>query len=1216
MNEQEIFHSALALPPEARAEFLDRVCGGNAAVRASVEGLLRANEGASGFLGRPPSGLGGTVEQDALGVVSGTVIAGRYKLLEQIGEGGMGTVWVAEQREPVKRQVALKLVKPGMDSKSVLARFEAERQALALMDHQNIAKVLDGGATEQGRPFFVMELVKGMPLTEYCDARRMSVRERLELFVPICQAVQHAYQKGIMHRDLKPSNILVTEHDGRPIPKVIDFGLAKALSEATILTERTLHTAFGTVVGTPLYMAPEQVAVNALDVDTRTDVYSLGVILYELLTGTTPLEKQRFKEAAWDEIRRVIREEEPPRPSMRLSDSHDSLPSISAQRHSEPAALTRIVRGELDWIVMKALEKDRNRRYETANGFSMDVQRYLAGEVVQACPPSTVYRFKKFVRRNKATVIAASLVVLALVAGVVGTTIGMLQARTARAAEAQRAEGEREAKVLAETNFALAVNSVKQFLVHVTEDKDLKEAGLYHLRKKLVTSAIPFFETIVAQKSDDPRLQASRGTAFLQLTIMHQSVGDYEAALQDSEATRDIFAKLHADDPNAVQYRHGLANGLHNRALSLQQLGKREEAEADYRQAISIMEKLVAESPGEDQRKDLAHGYSDLGLLLQRIGKRREAEAVLRQKLTVFEELAHDFPGKPEYLLSQASALNALGLHFIELSKFEEGEKALRRSIALYKNIAKSFPKLATDWEEAGPLLNLSVMFYSQGKFQEAQEPIRQAVETQEKLSSQYPASPAVRDRLSHFLSQQGILFAQQGKHHEAEAAFRRALGIRERLAEQFPKLPEYQQRVSETLMSLGNSLTDLRKFGEAEAVILRALEYYERLVREHPDNLEHAVSLGGMYCNLGAMKADAGKPEVALGLFDKAIDQLEKVLAKEPRLNQAKEFLGNSVGHKANALNLLGRRAEVVDYRERHFALFKELYGPAHHVTLQIMWSLIQNYDAVKKFDEALRLRRQMLDVRRQALGPDHAETLGAISNVACGHENLGDHREAIKLRQQVLALMKEKIPNDDYTLKTMCALAGSYDAVGRPADAKNLRDEAIAFVRRRLSSGDPSALSSALDTAKSFIDGGRDAEAIALIDDAVRTMAGKTIDSGVIVDLLDLRLRHFAKKKDVAGVRATAEHLERLDFKDPAGLYAIAYFRAAAAAVVHAAGGPNAVKDAAVEADLAMDALRKAVAAGYRNAAHMKNDPDFRLLHERDDFEKLIAELEAKSK
>src|SRR5262249_7134295 len=375
----------------------------------------------------------------------GAVIAGRYKLLEAIGEGGMGTVWVAEQTQPVRRKVALKLIKAGMDSKSVLARFEAERQALAVMDHPNIAKVLDGGLTggraggvSPGRPYFVMEYVKGVPITEYCDAARLSVAERLHLFAQVCQAVQHAHQNGIIHRDLKPSNILVAPYDDKPVPKVIDFGLAKAMH--TSLTDRTLHTAHETVLGTPIYMSPEQAQLNNLDVDTRSDIYSLGVLLYELLTGTTPLEKRRLKEAAWDEVRRIIHEEEPPRPSTRLS-TMDALPSLAACRHTEPASLTKQIRGELDWIVMKALEKDRGRRYETANGFANDLQRYLAGEAVLAVPPSTGYRLRKFARKNRPALLTAAVIALLLVAGAAVSGWQAVRASEARdMAEVKRQE--------------------------------------------------------------------------------------------------------------------------------------------------------------------------------------------------------------------------------------------------------------------------------------------------------------------------------------------------------------------------------------------------------------------------------------------------------------------------------------------------------------------------------------------------------------------------------------------------------------------------------------------------------------------------------------------------------------------------------------------------------------------------------------------------------
>src|SRR5262245_8502966 len=434
MNEEDIFHQALTRSrPDERAAYLEQACAGDPVLRASVAALLRANVGASGFLEQPAPAPAATALEQPVGERPGTVI-GPYKLLEQIGEGGMGTVWMAQQTEPVKRVVAVKLIKAGMDSKAVIARFEAERQALALMDHPNIAKVLDGGTTGRrrsglaspdddttkrvasspdigiGRPYFVMDLVKGVPITKYCDEHHLTPRQRLELFIPVCQAVQHAHQKGIIHSDLKPSNVLVALYDGKPVPKVIDFGVAKAAGQP--LTEKTLVTGFGAIVGTLEYMSPEQAEINQLDIDTRSDIYSLGVLLYELLTGSPPFSRKELEKAGMLEMLRVIREQEPSRPSTKLSTA-EGLATLAANRGTEPAKLTKLVRGELDWIVMKALEKDRNRRYETANGFAMDVQRYLADEPVQACPPSAPYRFRKFIRRHKA---AAALTVLSAVA--------------------------------------------------------------------------------------------------------------------------------------------------------------------------------------------------------------------------------------------------------------------------------------------------------------------------------------------------------------------------------------------------------------------------------------------------------------------------------------------------------------------------------------------------------------------------------------------------------------------------------------------------------------------------------------------------------------------------------------------------------------------------------------------------------------------------------
>ncbi|MBX3415186.1 MAG: protein kinase, partial [Pirellulales bacterium] len=422
---EELFHAARQLEtPEDRAAFLAQNCGDSPEMRRELERLLAADAVAGAFLDRPAAEVIPTVDhashrssaesdREARGLV-GTSI-GPYKLLELIGEGGMGVVYMAEQRTPLRRLVALKVVKPGLDTRQVVARFEAERQALAMMDHPNIARVIDAGATASGRPFFVMELVRGVPITDYCDTNQLTVPARLELFGQVCHAVQHAHQKGIIHRDIKPSNVLVTLHDGVPVPKVIDFGVAKATNQQ--LTEKTLFTHFAQMVGTPLYMSPEQAEMSGLDVDTRSDIYSLGVLLYELLTGTTPFDRETLRKAAYDEVRRIIREQEPPRPSARISTLGETRTTVAMQRQLNAVRLSQLVRGELDWIVMKSLEKDRTRRYETANAFAADIARFLADQPVEAGPPSTVYRVRKFARRNRSllttTVTLAGILVLA-----------------------------------------------------------------------------------------------------------------------------------------------------------------------------------------------------------------------------------------------------------------------------------------------------------------------------------------------------------------------------------------------------------------------------------------------------------------------------------------------------------------------------------------------------------------------------------------------------------------------------------------------------------------------------------------------------------------------------------------------------------------------------------------------------------------------------------
>ncbi len=582
MNEQSLFLEALEIPdPTEQAAFLDRACAADQPLRRRLDRLLEQHRAADSFLDHPVE-VAATANLEppavptpevAAAEAPGTVI-GPYKLLAVIGEGGMGTVYLADQAEPIRRRVALKLIKPGMDSKQVLARFEAERQALALMDHQNIARVLDAGTTPAGRPYFVMELVKGVPITRYCDEKRLTPRERLELFVDVCRAVQHAHQKGVIHRDLKPSNVLVAPYDGRPVIKVIDFGVAKATGQQ--LTDKTLFTGLGAVVGTLEYMSPEQAELNNQDVDTRSDIYALGVLLYELLTGTTPMDRKRLREVGMLEVLRVIRQEEPPRPSTRLSSS-ETLPKTAAARHTEPARLLRLVRGDLDWIVMKALEKDRDRRYETANGFAMDVLRFLGDETIVARPPTPGYRLRKFVRKNRGPVFAAALVVAVLVAGVIGTTAGLFRANAAERLATQR-------------------------LVEVTEERNRADAAAAESR------AVNDFltEDLLGQADPDKNSPDKRVTV--------------EQLLRRAEKRIDGNSRF-ADKPGTEATLH------YTIAKTYAKLGLLPEAERHLRRAVA----LRREGLGPDRPETLAaqEALADfLNLYLQRPG---ESEPLAKQ---------------------------------------------------------------------------------------------------------------------------------------------------------------------------------------------------------------------------------------------------------------------------------------------------------------------------------------------------------------------------------------------------------------------------------------------------------------------------------------------------------------------------------------------------------------------------------------------------------
>jgi len=655
LDDEAIFKIAFRISSEdVRADYLQQACGDDQRLRDRVGLLLRLHAQDAGFLERPIGGAAATIDYPAIAERPGTQI-GPYELVEVIGEGGMGVVYMAVQKEPVRRQVALKIIKPGMDTRQVIARFQAEELALALMDHPNIAKVLDAGVTPLGRPYFVMELVSGTPIGTYCDEHRLPIQERLELFVSVCHAIQHAHQKGIIHRDVKPSNVLIRLHEGRATAKVIDFGVAKVLFQQ--LSGDSVHTEFGQIIGTLEYMSPEQAGLSDLDIDTRADIYSLGVLLYELLTGTTPLDRRTQPGVSLTEILRVIREVEPPKPSSRLAQSQDALAEIAARRRTEPTRLERQVRGELDWIVMKCLELDRTRRYATAVALAQDIERHLSDEPVEVGPPSAMYRFRKLARRHKGPVLAASLVLLSLVGGIIGTSWGLVRAHASAVAEQQsnqrlgaanqqlstantdlsRSREETEQKRQTAEREKAVAQHVNEFLQELLSqaDSDTQEIEGFAPDPNLtVKEALTRAAAKIGQRfQDQPRVEAAtRQTIGAALT----KIGEPEAAIPHLERARELWAaQPGADD---------------DRLLCLIQLSSAYEGAGQLSRSLGLLEVTVAEAekhrtPDDElmlmSMNNLAGIYSRMGrfdqavLLLETIRKREVAFHGLNARRTL-----------------------------------------------------------------------------------------------------------------------------------------------------------------------------------------------------------------------------------------------------------------------------------------------------------------------------------------------------------------------------------------------------------------------------------------------------------------------------------------------------------------------------------------------------------------------------------------------------
>jgi serine/threonine protein kinase/tetratricopeptide (TPR) repeat protein len=1004
MTEEVLFHEALSKPAAERAAFLESACAGRPELRAAVEALLEAHDASGGLLddgvdsesGRPTDATGEFTpdpmtgqRQPAAGTTDfrpdvdpGFVVAGRYTLQEKIGEGGMGEVWVAKQSAPVKRKVALKLIKAGMDSRSVLQRFERERQALAVMDHPNIARVLDGGLTAERRPYFVMELVNGLALTRFCDDMKLGIRERLELFVPICLAVQHAHQKGVIHRDLKPSNILVTMIDGRPVPKVIDFGVAKAA--AGKLSDESMSTQFGAVVGTLEYMSPEQAGYSGDDVDTRADVYSLGVILYELLTGLRPIDGRRLEKAALDEMIRIIREEEPSKPSTRLT-TDASAPSLAAVRRTAPQQLSALLRGELDWVVMKCLEKQRDRRYETANGLARDIQRYLADEPVEARPPSFGYRASKFLKRHRGPASAAVVVVAALVAGVVGTTWGLVRARDAEAkaieerndkiAAFDRAkEEEAEAKLQRERareGFRQAREAVDRAFTVVSENKLLRVPGMQPLRKQLLDEALQYYRDFSRKWADEPGLQ------------------------------------------------HDLARGYYRVAKITGEIGSKTQAVADYREAVRRFEDLLKERPNDQAlRSVLAVSLHNIGQLLQDLHQFEAALAEYERSLALWLALAREHPEDASIEDGLALVRGSIAHPLDELKRHREAFGHLDAALAIRRRQVAEDPKDPRRRHElAGVLDSRSHLQMHQGDHAGAVKTINEAIAEESAAVDADPTSVEYRSFLgNHYFNLAVIHEMRLDQPAEALAARLAAVGVWEKLAAENPAVTDYRGRLAMGLLDIGNTLLyRLPAKGDPTPYYRRARDLLETLVRELPEVGRHHSSLAAVLDGLARQQIQLKKFEEARRLLEDAVKSQRRAVELSGDVDQFHRFLASHYMNLARVEQKLEQPAEalaaltaaipvlerVVKDSPDAFERWRDL-ATAHHAIGTILMT-------EKRTAEALASHRRGADVARR-LAAARPQLDEAVDLLTASFEALADAQEQAGKSAEAAAVHEEE--------------------------------------------------------------------------------------------------------------------------------------------------------------------------------------------------------------